>query len=124
MTSSNREFGNAGVGMLCGATMEQLLPSVATLAERPISGQSRPAHDDLNSVVIAFRVRTRGHWREVVVAASCPSYVSNPRLLKLAWPLRPITRWSWIAMPNASAAALISRVISMSSRDGLGSPEG
>jgi hypothetical protein len=86
--------------------MEQFLSSGATLAERPISGQSRPAHDDLNSVVIASRVRSRKHWREVVVAASSLSYVSNPRLLKLAWPLRPITRWSWIAMPNASAAAL------------------
>jgi len=29
-----------------------------------------------------------------------------------------------IAMPNASAALAISFVISMSSRDGLGSPEG
>jgi hypothetical protein len=43
---------------------------------------------------------------------------SSPRLLKLAWPLRPITRWSWMEMPSASAAVLISRVISMSSRDG------
>jgi hypothetical protein len=39
--------------------MEQLLPSGATLAERSISGQFRPAHDDLNSVVIVFRVRLR-----------------------------------------------------------------
>src|SRR5258708_39568896 len=47
--------------MLCGATMEQLLPSGATLAERSISGQFRPAHDDLNSIVFVFRVRYRGH---------------------------------------------------------------
>jgi hypothetical protein len=44
-------------------------------------------------------------------------YDSGPRLPKLAWPLRPITRWSWMAMPRASAAVLISRVISMSSRE-------
>jgi len=36
----------------------------------------------------------------------------------------PFTRWSWMAMPSPSAAALISRVISMSSREGLGSPLG
>jgi len=52
------------------------------------------------------------------------AYVRSPRLLKLTWPLRPITRWSWIEIPNASAAFLTSRVISMSSRDGLGSPDG
>jgi hypothetical protein len=59
--SSNREFENASIRMLCGATMEQLLPSGATLAERSISGQFRPAHDDLNSAVIVFRVRYRQH---------------------------------------------------------------
>jgi hypothetical protein len=37
--------------------MEQLPPSGATLAERSISGQFGPAHDDLDSVVIVFRVR-------------------------------------------------------------------
>ena len=46
-------------------------------------------------------------------------YDSSPRLQKLACPLRPITGWSCMAMPSASAAALISRVISMPSRDGL-----
>ena len=56
MTSSNREFGNASIRMLCGAIMEQLLPSGATLAERSISSQFRPVHDDLNSVVIVLRV--------------------------------------------------------------------
>src|SRR5256885_14295501 len=48
----------------------------------------------------------------------------SPRLRKLACPLRPITRWSWIEMPSASATFLISFVSSMSSRDGLGSPLG
>jgi hypothetical protein len=43
---------------------------------------------------------------------------------ELAWPLRPMTKWSWMVMPSATAAVSISLVISMSSREGLGSPLG
>lgn len=40
--------------------------------------------------------------------------------MKLAWPRRPITRWSCTAIRSALAAATISRVISMSARLGVG----
>ena len=78
--------------------------------ERPAPRLERPAADT-----------------DVDPALGCRNHAapySSPRLLKLAWPLRPITRWSWIEIPSAPAAVLTSRVISMSSRDGLGSPEG
>ena len=40
--------------------------------------------------------------------------------MKLAWPLRPITKWSCTAIFSALAAALTSRVISISARLGVG----
>jgi len=49
---------------------------------------------------------------------------SRPKLLKLAWPWRPITRWSWRAMPTALRPVARSRVMSMSALLGVGSPEG
>jgi hypothetical protein len=38
--------------------------------------------------------------------------------------LEPAITWSWTTMPSFSAASTISRVISMSDFDGVGSPEG
>ena len=49
---------------------------------------------------------------------------SNPSDLKLAWPPRPITRWSCPASESAFAALTISRVIAMSVLEGVGSPLG
>jgi hypothetical protein len=45
---------------------------------------------------------------------------SNPSDLKLAWPPRPITRWSCTASDSAFAALTISRVIAMSVLEGVG----
>lgn len=41
-----------------------------------------------------------------------------------AWPLRPMMMWSCTAMPIARAVSMIVCVMSMSARDGVGSPEG
>jgi len=48
----------------------------------------------------------------------------SPSALRLAGSPRPTMMWSWIAMPSGEAARAISRVISTSARDGVGSPEG
>jgi len=49
---------------------------------------------------------------------------SSPSDLKLACPLRPITRWSWTSILSAFAAATTSAVMATSARDGEGSPLG
>jgi hypothetical protein len=43
---------------------------------------------------------------------------------KLAWPSLPTMMWSCTAMPSVRDTSMISFVISMSARDGVGSPEG
>src|SRR5690606_38392255 len=48
----------------------------------------------------------------------------SPSCLKLATPWRPTTRWSCTAISSARAASTTCRVIWMSARDGVGSPEG
>ena len=57
-------------------------------------------------------------------SANLPLNQNPLQIRKLSLPLRPIARWWWMEIPNASAALAISLVISMSSRGGLGSPEG
>src|SRR3546814_3864979 len=49
---------------------------------------------------------------------------SNPKLRKLAWPARPMTGWSWMAMPSFSAALRSSSVMAMSAAEGSRSAEG
>ena len=44
--------------------------------------------------------------------------------LRLAWPFLPTMRWSCTAMPSGRATSTIARVMSMSAREGVGSPEG
>src|ERR1700686_2818742 len=44
---------------------------------------------------------------------------NNPSALKLAWPPRPITMWSWTAMRKLRAASTTRRVMSISARDGV-----
>ena len=78
----------------------------------------------LEAEIVLLRHQLRVLRRRVPSKPRLTRYESSPRLRKLAWPLRPITRWSWMEMPSASAAALISRVMSISSREGLGSPLG
>ncbi len=43
---------------------------------------------------------------------------------KLAWPLRPMIRWSWTFTPSGLATLTMVSVIMMSACDGVGSPEG
>lgn len=42
----------------------------------------------------------------------------------LAYPLRPMMMWSCTAIPSRLPASMISFVISISARDGVGSPDG
>ncbi len=48
----------------------------------------------------------------------------NPIVLKLLYPFRLTTIWSWMRMPNGSPALMIRRVMSTSSLEGRGSPLG
>lgn len=52
------------------------------------------------------------------------AHFRSPSDRRLAVPSRPTTRWSWTSMPKRAAAAITRRVISMSARDGSGSPDG
>lgn len=42
----------------------------------------------------------------------------------LTWPLLPMITWSCTEMPSGFAVSIIVFVISMSAREGVGSPEG
>ena len=59
-------------------------------------------------------------------ASACRSgfVYSSPAVLKLVSPDLPITTWSCTEIPSFSPAATISRVISMSAFEGVGSPDG
>lgn len=42
----------------------------------------------------------------------------------LAWPDLPMMMWSWTAMPSGFAVSTMVFVISISAREGVGSPDG
>jgi hypothetical protein len=65
------------------------------------------------------------HQRDAAAArfSATSSHISFSAF-KLAWPSLPTMRWSCTEMPSGRATSTIARVMSMSAREGVGSPEG
>ena len=93
----------------------------AALAEE--LARARDAGRDRRVVVGMMRA---GHCSSAMPGrhnTRCPAHI-KPRARRLAWPARPTMRWSWTPMPTVAQALATSRVMSMSARDGVVSPDG
>src|SRR4029453_16626822 len=72
---------------------------------------------------LALRLARAQPQARVRTLGPSPSHISFSAL-RLAWPSLPTMRWSCTAIPSGRATSTIARLLSISAREGVGSPEG